>query len=31
LHDYETPEILLLDIAEGDAGYLEWLRQSVRR
>lgn len=26
LHDYETPEILRVEIAEGDAGYLAWLR-----
>jgi periplasmic divalent cation tolerance protein len=31
LHDYETPEILLLDIANGDRAYLDWLTQSVQK
>jgi periplasmic divalent cation tolerance protein len=31
LHDYETPEILRLEIAEGDAAYLDWLAASVQR
>jgi periplasmic divalent cation tolerance protein len=25
LHDYETPEILRIDIAEGDGAYLSWM------
>jgi periplasmic divalent cation tolerance protein len=31
LHDYETPEIIRIDIAEGDAAYLDWLAAYVRR
>ncbi len=31
LHDYETPEILKLDIADGDPAYLGWLAACVRR
>jgi periplasmic divalent cation tolerance protein len=31
LHDYETPEILRIDIAEGDGAYLDWLSASVQR
>jgi len=31
LHDYETPEILRIDVAEGDAPYLDWLSASVQR
>ncbi len=31
LHDYETPEILRFEIAEGDAAYLEWLAETVRK
>jgi len=31
LHDYETPEILRIDIAEGDSAYLDWLSASVQR
>jgi periplasmic divalent cation tolerance protein len=31
LHDYEVPEILRIDIAEGDAPYLKWLAESVKR
>ena len=31
LHSYETPEILRLDVAEGDPAYLEWLRQATQR
>jgi periplasmic divalent cation tolerance protein len=29
LHPYETPEIIALPVAEGDAGYLEWIGESV--
>jgi len=28
-HDYETPEILRVDVAEGDRDYLIWLAQST--
>lgn len=31
LHDYETPEILRLDVAEGDAAYLDWLEKETAR
>lgn len=31
LHSYDVPEILRLDIAEGDAAYLEWIAQSTVR
>jgi periplasmic divalent cation tolerance protein len=31
LHDYETPEIIRIDIAEGAAAYLDWLAAYVRR
>lgn len=31
LHDYETPEILRLDIAEGDGAYLDWVAESTRK
>ncbi|HXY58338.1 MAG TPA: divalent-cation tolerance protein CutA [Methylocystis sp.] len=30
-HDYETPEILRVDVAEGDSDYLAWLAQSTRK
>ena len=29
LHSYEQPEIVLLPIADGDAGYLAWIDESV--
>jgi periplasmic divalent cation tolerance protein len=29
LHPYETPEIVALPVAEGDAGYLRWIEESV--
>ncbi|MBP8258188.1 MAG: divalent-cation tolerance protein CutA [Verrucomicrobia bacterium] len=29
-HPYDTPEIVRLPIAAGDARYLRWLRESVR-
>lgn len=29
LHAYELPEIIALDIAHGDAAYLDWLRGQV--
>jgi periplasmic divalent cation tolerance protein len=31
LHDYETPEILRIDIAEGDGAYLDWMDACLRR
>ena len=31
LHDYETPEILQIDIAEGDGAYLDWMAACLRR
>lgn len=31
LHDYEVPEILRVDVAEGDCAYLDWLAESVRK
>ena len=30
LHPYEVPEIIALSIADGDAGYLRWIEQTVR-
>ena len=30
LHSYETPEVITLRIASGDAAYLRWVRESVR-
>jgi len=29
LHSYQTPEFLVLEVAEGSAGYLAWLLGSV--
>lgn len=29
LHPYETPEIIAVPVAEGDAGYLRWIEESV--
>jgi periplasmic divalent cation tolerance protein len=31
LHDYETPEILKIDIAEGDKGYMDWMAACLRK
>ncbi len=31
LHDYETPEIVRIDIADGDGAYLDWMAACVRR
>jgi periplasmic divalent cation tolerance protein len=31
LHSYQTPEFLVLPVEAGSAGYLEWLRGSLRR
>jgi periplasmic divalent cation tolerance protein len=30
-HDYEIPEILLVEIADGDDAYLDWLAASTTR
>jgi periplasmic divalent cation tolerance protein len=30
LHPYETPEIIALPVTEGDAAYLQWIKESVR-
>jgi len=29
LHSYETPEFLVINVAEGSRAYLSWLNQSV--
>lgn len=29
MHSYETPEILVIPVAGGDAGYLAWIREVV--
>jgi periplasmic divalent cation tolerance protein len=29
MHPYEVPELVAVDIAEGHAAYLDWLRESV--
>jgi len=29
LHSYETPELLALDVRDGDPDYLRWLRESL--
>ena len=29
LHPYDVPEILVLSVADGAMGYLEWVRQSI--
>jgi len=29
LHPYETPEIIAVAVAEGDARYLKWIEESV--
>jgi len=30
LHSYEVPECICLNIEDGSAAYLEWIRESVR-
>ena len=30
LHPYEIPEIIVVAITEGDAGYLKWIDETVR-
>ena len=29
LHPYELPEFIVLAVADGDRGYLDWIRESV--
>ena len=29
MHTYEVPEIISIDITEGNAGYLDWISKSV--
>lgn len=29
MHTYEVPEIISIDIADGNAGYLDWISKSV--
>ena len=29
LHTYETPEVLALDVQQGDADYMNWLAESL--
>jgi periplasmic divalent cation tolerance protein len=31
LHSYELPEIVMLDIAEGDPAYLAWIDDAISR
>jgi periplasmic divalent cation tolerance protein len=31
LHDYEVPEILKIEVADGDAAYLGWLARATKR
>jgi periplasmic divalent cation tolerance protein len=31
LHSYDLPEILRIDIAEGDTAYLDWIAKTTRR
>jgi periplasmic divalent cation tolerance protein len=31
LHDYEIPEIIRFDIAEGDKAYLDWLSETLKK
>ena len=31
MHDYEVPEILKIEVADGDAAYLEWLERATKR
>jgi periplasmic divalent cation tolerance protein len=30
LHPYEVPEIIVIAIKDGDAGYLRWIAETVR-
>lgn len=30
LHSYEVPEIILLEVKDGDSDYLDWVRNSTR-
>ncbi len=29
LHSYEVPEVVMIDVADGDAAYLRWIDESV--
>jgi periplasmic divalent cation tolerance protein len=29
LHPYELPELVVLDVTDGNEGYLDWVRQGV--
>ena len=29
LHPYETPEVIALNIQQGDKGYLNWIKESL--
>ena len=29
LHQYETPEVIALNIQQGDKGYLNWIKESL--
>lgn len=29
LHSYDQPEVILLEVADGDPGYLRWIDESV--
>jgi periplasmic divalent cation tolerance protein len=29
LHPYDVPEIVALDVADGDPAYLRWIQESV--
>ena len=29
IHSYEQPEVVLIDVAHGDPGYLRWIDESV--
>jgi periplasmic divalent cation tolerance protein len=31
VHSYEVPEVIFLPIVAGEANYLKWLRESVRK
>ncbi len=31
MHDYEIPEILKIEVADGDAAYLDWLASVTKR
>ena len=31
MHDYEVPEILKIEVADGDVAYLEWIARATKR